>query len=106
MGATGLYYDISGYRHPIPSLEVETEPSWRATGQFVDIVYPFGQSEYSQEFYGNSRVADTGLYYDISDYRHPIPSLEVETEPTWRATGQFVDVVYPHGQSGHNRLAM
>jgi hypothetical protein len=38
-------------------------------------------SHFSAEFYGNCRIGETGLYYDISGYRHPIPSLEVESEP-------------------------
>ena len=62
---TGLYYDISGYQHQIPSLEVESEPSWHPTGQFVDVVYPQGQS-------GACRLA-----VDVLTYTPPLPCLEV-----------------------------
>ena len=39
---TSLYYDISGGRRPVPSLEVEGDADWSIRGQFSDIVYPGG----------------------------------------------------------------
>ena len=46
------------------------------------------------------------LYYDIPSYRNPVPSLEVETDLSWHATGQFVNIAYPQGISGVLRLAV
>ena len=50
--------------------------------------------EYSDDFFGNSRYAATGLYYDISGERRPVPSLEVESDEAWRIRGQFCDIVF------------
>ena len=47
-----------------------------------------------------------GLYYDIPGYRNPMPSLEVETDLSWNATGQYVNIAYPQGISGGWRLAV
>ena len=44
----------------------------------------FPEVEYSDDFFGNSRYAATGLYYDISGERRPVPSLEVESDDAWR----------------------
>ena len=38
----------------------------------------YAELDYSSEFYGNSRLIETGLYYDISGYRHPAPSPEAK----------------------------
>ena len=62
--------------------------------------------EYSDDFFGNSRYAATGLYYDISGERRPVPSLEVESDEAWRIRGQFCDVVYPDGVQGGSRVAL
>jgi hypothetical protein len=40
----------------------------------------FAELDYSKDFFGNSRYAATGLYYDISGERRPVPSLEVESD--------------------------
>ena len=63
----------------------------------------FPEVEYSDDFFGNSRYAATGLYYDISGERRPVPSLEVESDDAWRIRGQFCDIVYPGGVQGGSR---
>ena len=62
--------------------------------------------DYSKNFFGNARNAATGLYYDISGERRPVPSLEVESDADWRIRGQFCDIVYPGGVQGGSRIAM
>ena len=64
----------------------------------------FPEVEYSDDFFGNSRYAATGLYYDISGKRRPVPSLEVESDDAWRIRGQFSDIVYPGGVQGGSRM--
>jgi hypothetical protein len=66
----------------------------------------FAEVEYSDDFFGNSRYAATGLNYDISGERRPVPSLEVESDADWRIRGQFCDIVYPGGVQGGSRIAM
>ena len=57
--------------------------------------------DYIPEFYGNSRYAETGLYYDISIGRRPVPSLEVEGEDAdWNIRNQFCDIIYPSSTHG------
>ena len=63
----------------------------------------FPEVEYSDDFFGNSRYAATGLYYNISGERRPVPSLEVESDDAWRIRGQFCDIVYPGGVQGGSR---
>ena len=63
----------------------------------------FPEVEYSNDFFGNSRYAATGLYYDISGERRPVPSLEVESDADWRIRRQFCDIVYPGGVQGGSR---
>jgi hypothetical protein len=53
--------------------------------------------DYSPDFYGNSHYAETGLYYDISGERRPVPSLEVDGDADWSIRGQFCDIVYQDG---------
>ena len=60
---------------------------------------------YSANFFGNSRYAATGLYYDISGQRRPLPSLEVEADADWRVKGAFCDVVYLSGINRSSRVA-
>ena len=63
----------------------------------------FAEVDYSNDFFGNSRYAATGLYYDISGERRPVPSLEVESDADWRIRGQFCDIMYPGGVQGGSR---
>ena len=66
----------------------------------------FAEVDYTPDFFGNSRYASTGLYYDISGDRKPVPSLEVEGDADLRIRGQFCDIVYPGGVQGGSRIAM
>jgi hypothetical protein len=50
--------------------------------------------DYSINFFGNSRYAATGLYYNISGERRLVPSFEVERDTDRRIRGQFCDIVY------------
>ena len=67
-------------------------------------LYP--EVEYIDDLFGNSRYAATGLYYDISGGRRPVPSLEVENDGAWRIGGQVCDIVYPDGVLGESRVAI
>jgi hypothetical protein len=60
--------------------------------------------EYSDDFFGNSQYAATGLYYNISGERRPVPSLEVESDEAWRFRGQFCDIVYQGRVQGGSRM--
>ena len=62
--------------------------------------------DYSPDFFGNSCYAETGLYYDISGGRRPVPSLEVEGNADWNIRGQFCDIIYPGGGQGGARMAV
>ena len=46
----------------------------------------------SPEFYGNSHYAETGLYYNISGGRKPVPSLEVEGDADWNICDQLCNI--------------
>ena len=62
----------------------------------------FAEVDYTPD----SRYASTGLYYDISGDRRPVPSLEVEGDADLRIRGQFCNIVYPGGVQGGSRIAM
>jgi hypothetical protein len=47
----------------------------------------FAEVDCSNDFFGNYRYAATGLYYDISGEKRPVPSLEVESDAEWRIRG-------------------
>ena len=58
-------------------------------------------------FHGNTRLAQTQIYFDLSGTSHIVPSLDVEMDSAnWNPRGHSVDVLYPSGLQGGTRVSV
>ena len=58
-------------------------------------------------FAGNTRLRELGCYVDLGGgTRFEVPRLEVEDNVRWELLTQAIDVVYPHGPRGSERLVV
>ena len=57
-------------------------------------------------FAGNTRLRELGCYVDLGGTRFEVPRLEVEANVRWELLTQAIDVVYPHGPRGSERLVV
>ena len=64
-----------------------------------------GSREYSN-FHGNTRLAQTQIYFDLSGTSHIVHSLDVEMDSAnWNPRGHSADVLYP-SRLGGTRIAV
>ena len=65
-----------------------------------------GTEEYPN-FHGNTRLAQTQSYFDLTGNSHVVHSLDVEMDSSnWNPRGHFVDVLYPSGLQGGTRITV
>ena len=55
-------------------------------------------------FAGNTR--ELGCYVDRNGSFYEVPRLDVEQNLRWELVAQSVDVIYPHGVRGSNRMVV
>ena len=57
-------------------------------------------------FAGNTRIRELGCYVDLNGSFYEVPRLDVEQNFRWELMAQSVDVIYPHGVRGANRIVL
>ena len=57
-------------------------------------------------FAGNTRIRELGCYVDLNGSFYEVPRLDVEQNLRWELVAQSVDVIYPHGVRGSNRMVV
>ena len=57
-------------------------------------------------FAGNTRIRELGCYVDLNGSFYEVPRLDVEQNFRWELMAQSVDVIYPHGVRGANRIVV
>ena len=55
---------------------------------------------------GNTRICELGCYVDLNGSLFEVPQLNVEQNCRWVLVTQSVDVIYPHGVAGADRIVV